>query len=254
MYIATNKHDSAYCPQIFAGKRVMVVGLGKTGLSVVRFLQQRGVSFAVADSRVQPPGLTNLKEEFPDVPVFLGEFDPQVFASIDVLVVSPGVAVATPVIAACAQRGAEIIGDIEIFARCNQKAVIAITGSNGKSTVTSLVAEMVRQAGYRVAAGANLGIPALDLLEQDADIYVLELSSFQLETTTSLNASVSTILNISEDHMDRYASLADYARAKAAIFTGNGVIISNDDDPIVTSLVASQPTVRNVLHFNWQHL
>lgn len=249
MQTATHRHEPVSCPQIFAGKRVMVVGLGKTGLSVVRFLQQRGVQFAVADSRVHPPGLKDMQENYPDVPIFLGEFDPQVFASIDTLVVSPGIAVSTPVITACAQRGAEIIGDVEIFARCVQKPVIAITGSNGKSTVTTLVAEMVRQSDRRVAAGANLGIPALDLLEQDPDIYVLELSSFQLETTYSLNASASTILNLSEDHMDRYTTLNDYAAAKARIFAGNGTIVSNDDDPLVSSLVKSQAAERKVLHF-----
>lgn len=237
------------CPAIFAGKRVLVVGLGTTGLSVVRFLQQRHVQFAVTDSRVQPPGLKTLQDDYPDVPVFLGEFNPQVFEHVDVLVVSPGVARSTPVIAACEQRGAEILGDIEIFARCTQQPVIAITGSNGKSTVTSLVAEMVRQAGYRVGAGANLGTPALTLLEDEPQIYVLELSSFQLETTWSLHAHASTILNISEDHMDRYATIAEYAQAKARIFAGHGVVVANADDPFVMQFVKALPPERQVLCF-----
>lgn len=249
MQTVIDKQDNLTCPAVLVGKRVLVVGLGKTGLSVVRFLQQHGVKFAVADSRLQPPGLKTLQDEYPDAPVFLGEFDAQVFTKVDVLIVSPGVAIDTPVIAACARRGAQIIGDIEIFARCVTKPVIAITGSNGKSTVTSLVAEMVRQAGYRVGAGANLGTPALDLIETNPDLYVLELSSFQLETTVSLNAAASTILNISEDHMDRYRSLRDYANAKARIFAGNGVVVCNDDDAMVREFVAALPAGRRVLRF-----
>jgi UDP-N-acetylmuramoylalanine--D-glutamate ligase len=241
--------DTPGCPEIFTHKRVLVVGLGKTGMSCVHFLQRRGVKFAVADSRLLPPGLKELQEEYPDVPVFLGEFDPQVFAHIDVLVVSPGVSIQTPVITASVQRGAEILGDIEIFARCVDKPVIAITGSNGKSTVTSLVGEMVRQAKYTAGVGANLGIPALELIESKPDVYVLELSSFQLETTYSLNAQASTILNISEDHMDRYASLAEYAQAKAIIFNGNGVVVINEDDPIVKSFAKELTDDRIVYRF-----
>lgn len=246
---ATLIKPSLVCPTLFAGKRVLVIGLGATGLSVVRFLQQRHVQFAVVDSRLQPPGLKTLQDEYPDVPVFLGEFNPQVFENVDVLVVSPGVARATPVIAACEQRGAEVLGDIEIFARCTHQPVIAITGSNGKSTVTSLVAEMVKQSGYRVGAGANLGTPALALLEAQPQIYVLELSSFQLETTSSLNARASTILNISEDHMDRYTSLTEYAQAKARIFAGSGAIVANADDPMVMQFVKRIPADRQVFSF-----
>lgn len=243
------KQDGLVCPEVFTNKRVLVVGLGKTGMSCVHFLQRRGVKFAVADSRLQPPGLKELQEDYPDVPLFLGEFDPQVFANIDVLIVSPGVSIQTPVIVASVQRGAEVLGDIEIFARCVDKPVIAITGSNGKSTVTSLVGEMVRQAKYSAGVGANLGIPALDLIESKPDVYVLELSSFQLETTYSLNAQASTILNISEDHMDRYASLKEYAQAKATIFNGNGVVVINDDDPIVKAFANELTEDRTVYHF-----
>ncbi|MBI3562681.1 MAG: UDP-N-acetylmuramoyl-L-alanine--D-glutamate ligase [Gammaproteobacteria bacterium] len=250
MHATQHKPSTHTCQELCAGKRVLVVGLGKTGLSVVRFLQQRGVLFAVADSRLQPPGLKVMHEAFPDVPLFLGEFDPQVFAQVDMLIVSPGVAVAHPVIAEAAQRGAQVIGDIEIFAQCVRKPVIAITGSNGKSTVTSLVAAMVQQAGFSVGAGANLGIPALDLLPQDPQYYVLELSSFQLETTLHLDPQASVILNISEDHMDRYSSLQEYARAKARIYRGTGIVVCNDDDIYVSAFTRELPAQRKVLHFS----
>lgn len=249
MLAAEIKQDSLVCPEIFTNKRVLVVGLGKTGMSCVHFLQRRGVKFAVADSRLLPPGLKELQEEYPDVPLFLGEFDPQVFANVDMLVVSPGISIQTPVIIASVQRGAEVLGDIEIFARCVDKPVIAITGSNGKSTVTSLVGEMVRQANYSAGVGANLGIPALDLIESSPDVYVLELSSFQLETTYSLNAQASTILNISEDHMDRYSSLKEYAQAKAIIFNGNGVVVINAEDPIVNAFAKELTDDRTVYRF-----
>ncbi len=212
---------------------ILIVGLGKTGLSVARFLARQGLDFAVADNRVQPPGLSELSAECPDAQVHLGAFAADWFASFATLVVSPGVAVAEPAIQAAAAAGAEIIGDIELFARhVPAKAqVIAITGSNGKSTVTTLVGELLEAAGRKVALGGNLGTPALDLLAgEPAEVYVLELSSFQLETTTSLTAAAATVLNISADHMDRYVDLAEYAQAKGRVYQNATCALVNRDD------------------------
>ncbi|MGB5649263.1 MAG: Mur ligase family protein, partial [Sedimenticolaceae bacterium] len=187
--------------------KTLIVGLGTTGLSCARFLAAQGVQVAVADSRSEPPGLDALNAEYPDIAVFLGPFDERLFDSAERLVVSPGVSVATPQIDAVRRRGIPVMGDIELFVRAAAAPVVAITGSNGKSTVTTLLGEMARANGINVAVGGNLGIPALDLLDDAVELYVLELSSFQLETTDSLQAAVATVLNVSPDHMDRYASV-----------------------------------------------
>ena len=238
------------CSDIFSGQRVLVVGLGDTGLSCVRFLYARGVELAVTDSRMAPPGLKILQEEFPDVGVFVGGFDPQAIARADVLLLSPGVPLKTLEIAIAAETK-NVIGDIEVFARCVDKPVVAITGSNGKSTVTALVGEMARVARKQVYVGGNIGTPALQLVEHnhEAQLYVLELSSFQLETTYSLDAAASVILNISEDHMDRYASLAEYAQAKARIYHGHGAIVINQDDAYVEALAREFDAQRDVFRF-----
>ena len=224
----------------------LVVGLGKSGLSALRALTTLGATVAVADSRQDPPGLAAFRAEFPAASCYLGPFDPTLFANATRLVVSPGVAVATPAIAAAAARGVPVWGDIELLARLTQTPVAAITGSNGKSTVTTLLGQMAWQAGVRSAVGGNLGTPALDLwLTQEGHseagdplrCYILELSSFQLETTASLNARVATVLNISPDHMDRYAGLEDYIAAKRRIFQGNGVMVVNADDPVVMAMI-----------------
>lgn len=233
-----------------ASKRVLIVGLGKTGLSCARFLNKRGVEVAVTDSRDNPPGLEVLQQELPDIAVFVGSFNTEVFERADVLIVSPGVSVNELQIQAAAARGVEIIGDVELFARLAEAPVVAITGSNGKSTVTTLLGEMIKAAGLNVAVGGNLGTPVLDLLEQPVpDFYVLELSSFQLETTSSLNAKASTLLNISEDHMDRYNTLEDYVQAKTRIFTGNGAVILNKDDSKVIELKEKLRRSHKVIEF-----
>jgi UDP-N-acetylmuramoylalanine--D-glutamate ligase len=219
-----------------AAIKTIVVGLGVTGLSCVRHLKSIGADVAVADNRELPPGLEELQRLHADTPVFLGPFDRDLLVSADRLVVSPGVPIATPEIAAAADAGVEVVGDVELFARQVGAPVIAITGSNGKSTVTTLVGEMARQSGMRVAVGGNLGKPALDLLGDDIELYVLELSSFQLETTESLRAAVATVLNVSPDHMDRYPSLEDYAAAKAKVFVNAGVGVFNADDPLVAAM------------------
>ncbi|MEW6691423.1 MAG: UDP-N-acetylmuramoyl-L-alanine--D-glutamate ligase [Pseudomonadota bacterium] len=227
---------------------ILIVGLGKTGLSVARFLARRGLVFAVADSRMEPPGLAELRAECPQAAVHLGPFEAELFRGFRTLVVSPGIAVAEPAIRAAAAAGAEIIGDIELFARHVRAPVIAITGSNGKSTVTTLVGELLAAAGRKVRVGGNLGTPALDLLagSNDAEIYVLELSSFQLETTSSLKAAAAVVLNVSEDHMDRYPDLAAYAEAKGRVYQGAAVAVVNRDDDWSLRLARASEPARTV--------
>jgi UDP-N-acetylmuramoylalanine--D-glutamate ligase len=219
--------------------RTLVVGLGVTGLSVARYLLAQGVRVAITDSRENPPGLDQLQAEYPDLGVFLGGFDDAVFEQADLLVLSPGVPLATPQVRAAVARGVIVVGDVELFARAAKAPVVAITGSNGKSTVTTLVGEMARAAGRKVAVGGNLGTPALDLLSDDVELYVLELSSFQLETTSSLQAAVAAVLNVQPDHMDRYPDIETYADAKARVFQGAGLGIYNADDPRVMGMQGS---------------
>jgi len=252
---------------------ILIVGLGKTGLSVAHFLANNGVgngggaprgdtrraesregprpqgpAFAVADSRMTPPGLDELRARYPAVDVYLGPFDAALFRTFRTLVVSPGVALTEPAIQAAAEAGAEIIGDIELFARQVQAPVIAITGSNGKSTVTTLVGELLAAAGYKARVGGNLGTPALELLAGpgDAQLYVLELSSFQLEATSSLRPAAGVVLNLSEDHMDRYPDLAAYAAAKGRVYQGAKVAVVNRDDAWSMRLAAASAAPRRV--------
>ncbi|EDZ66480.1 UDP-N-acetylmuramoylalanine--D-glutamate ligase [Nitrosococcus oceani AFC27] len=223
-------------PQVAATS--VILGLGKTGLSSARFLASRGFSIAVMDSRKSPPGLAALQEQNPDAVLRLGGFDAALIAEAEQLVVSPGVALSEPAILAARARGIPVVGDIELFASYVKAPVIGITGSNGKSTVTSLLEAMARQAGRQVLAGGNLGTPALELLEKPVpDLYILELSSFQLETTYTLDAVAACVLNISPDHMDRYPDLDAYCQAKARIYRGTGTMVINADDFRVASLV-----------------
>jgi UDP-N-acetylmuramoylalanine--D-glutamate ligase len=218
--------------------KTLIVGLGRTGLSVARFLHSRGVPFAVTDTRDRPPALEALRAQMPEPPLFLGGFAPAAFEAADCLAVSPGVAVREPLIRDAAARGVSVVGDIELFAREVRAPVAAITGSNGKSTVTTLVGAMARRAGLRAAVGGNLGEPALDLLDERAELYVLELSSFQLETTASLAPRVAAVLNLSPDHLDRYPSVEAYAAAKARIFRGAACAVVNRDDERVRAMAA----------------
>ncbi|MES9959889.1 MAG: UDP-N-acetylmuramoyl-L-alanine--D-glutamate ligase [Sedimenticola sp.] len=216
--------------------KTLVVGLGKTGLSCARFLATRDVPVAITDSREQPPGLDELRSELPDTALFLGAFEAAVFEAADRLVVSPGVPVDQPLIRQAMARGVPVIGDIELFAQAADAPVAAITGSNGKSSVTTLLGEMADRAERQAKVGGNLGEPALDLLSDEADLYVLELSSFQLETTHTLAPRVAVVLNVSADHMDRYDSMASYADAKARIYSNAEVGVFNLDDPRVMAM------------------
>jgi UDP-N-acetylmuramoylalanine--D-glutamate ligase len=214
-----------------ADKKV-IVGLGSTGLSVARFLASQGQLFAVVDSRQNPPGLDELKTEFPGAEVHLGDFNTRLMDEAGQLIVSPGVAITTPEIATVIEAGAEVIGDIELFARFVKKPVVAITGSNGKSTVTALLGEMAQSAGVLASVGGNIGTPALDLLGNEGiELFILELSSFQLETTASLQAQASVVLNISPDHMDRYPSFDAYKQAKAVVYKNASYCVVNRDEP-----------------------
>jgi len=225
--------------------KTIIVGLGKTGVSCARFLKSKGDEFSVMDNRKNPPCLAQFKAEFPQVPVILGDFKRDILRNVDRLLLSPGVSLHEPAIAEAISRGADVVGDIELFAQHANAPIIAITGSNGKSTVTTLLDEMATHAGLKVKLGGNIGTPALDLLDAQLtkrakpDFYILELSSFQLDTTFSLNAYASVILNISPDHMDRYADLNAYGASKSRILSGAGKIVSNRDDARVVSLVSS---------------
>ncbi|MDH5370147.1 MAG: UDP-N-acetylmuramoyl-L-alanine--D-glutamate ligase [Gammaproteobacteria bacterium] len=231
-------------------KRILVVGLGKTGLSCARYLSEQGIEVAITDSRVHPPALDELQKTYPDIAVFVGGFNSEAFERATCLIVSPGISLREPLISEARARGTEIIGDIELFARNANAPVVAITGSNGKSTVTTLLGEMAKTAGLDVRVGGNIGVPALDLLyEPRPDLYVLELSSFQLETTDNLNACAAAILNISEDHMDRYHDLNDYTAAKAKVYYGTGTLIVNLDDERVMATANLVRQGRSLLGF-----
>ncbi len=215
-------------------EKAWVIGLGPTGLSCVRYLAARGYRVSVMDTRAQPPKLPQLRAEFPDMELHTGGLDARLLRQADFLVVSPGVSLREPAIAQALAAGMQAVGDIELFVREARAPIVAITGANGKSTVTSLAGAMCRAAGKTACVAGNIGVPVLSALDEPApDIYVLELSSFQLETTYTLNARAATVLNITPDHMDRYRDLDEYAAAKARIFQGDGVMVLNAEDPIV---------------------
>ena len=214
----------------YQGKKVVIIGLGMTGLSCVDFFMARGVTPRVMDTRVAPAGLDKLPEA---VERYVGGLNEDWLLTADLIVASPGIALAHPSQSAAADAGVEIVGDIELFCREAQAPIIAITGSNGKSTVTSLVGEMAKAAGLDVGVGGNIGLPALMLLDPERELYVLELSSFQLETTSSLRAVAATILNVTEDHMDRYPlGLQQYRAAKLRVYENARACIVNADDAL----------------------
>jgi len=215
---------------------VLIVGLGKTGLSVARFLFARGIRFAVNDTREKPPSLSEFREQFPDAAVFLGGFQAPAFAAASHLIVSPGVSLQEPLIQSSRRRGIPVLGDLDLFASMARAPVIGITGANGKSTVTTLVGLMGEADGRKTRVGGNLGTPMLDLLDDEAELYVLELSSFQLESSHWLEPLAATVLNISPDHMDRYPDIDAYANAKARIFLGQGLMVLNRDDAMVARM------------------
>ncbi|MCP4598141.1 UDP-N-acetylmuramoyl-L-alanine--D-glutamate ligase [Neptuniibacter sp.] len=216
----------------------IVIGLGKTGLACARFLAGKGVAFSVCDSRENPPGADELAAEFPDVELRCGDFDANYLKSASELILSPGVAQSEPAIREAVAAGVKLSGDIDLFCREVTAPIIAITGSNAKSTVTVLVGEMAAEAGLNVGVCGNIGTPVLDMLQEaEKDLYVMELSSFQLETANDLRAEVATVLNISPDHLDRYDSMQDYYKAKHRIFRGAKHVVINRDDALTSPLL-----------------
>lgn len=209
----------------------LVLGLGATGFSCARFLHRLGLAVEIADDRDAPPFLARARAELPGVPVHAGGLPPDALERCARIVASPGIAPGHAWLEIALARGLPVMGDIELFARCARAPVAAITGSNGKSTVTALLGEMARASGRRVGVGGNIGVPALDLLAiPEPELYVLELSSFQLETTDSLAPRAATVLNVTADHLDRYRDMQGYLAAKLRIWRGDGMAVVNRDD------------------------
>lgn len=211
-------------------QQVVVVGLGVTGLSVVKHLQSLpfDITIKVIDTRDNPPGIDQLDDS---IERCTGEWQSDWLLQADLVVTNPGIALALPQIQQVLEKGIPVVGDIELFAWAVNAPVVAITGSNGKSTVTDLTGVLAKSAGLKVAVGGNIGVPALDLLDDSIDLYVLELSSFQLETTSSLKLAAAAYLNLSEDHMDRYQGMSDYGQAKQRIYQHAKTAVVNRDDP-----------------------
>ena len=228
---------------IASSERRLIFGLGVTGQSVARWWRQQGVAFAAVDTRA----------ESADDPSVVADIDPNnsAFGDVDAafvddcteMIVSPGVALDHPLVERARGQGCRVRGDIDLFIEAAQAPVVGITGSNGKSTVTSILGTMIAACGVKVSVGGNLGRPALDLLADKPELYVLELSSFQLERAETLGLALATVLNISADHLDRYASLTDYHRAKHAIYKQVGHVVANRDEPLTIPLVPEETPV-----------
>ena len=225
----------------------VIAGLGATGLSCARYLHAHGWRLAVTDTRASPPGLADLTALDARIPVRLGALDPGLLKDAVCVVASPGLPLSDGFFVAARGLGLQIVGDIELFARAVTAPVAGITGTNGKSTVTTLLARMAQRAGLSVQVGGNLGEPALNLLRADTQLYVLELSSYQLETTSTLECRAATVLNVTPDHLDRYGSLESYAAAKARIFARCDTAVINLDDPLI---VAMPHSARRTLNFS----
>jgi UDP-N-acetylmuramoylalanine--D-glutamate ligase len=240
LYAANQGHPSPRLEADFGvsvHSALLIVGLGKTGLSIARFLAQHGLRFAITDTRENPPGLEAFRDEFPDAAVFLGGFNQLAFEASSHLIMSPGVALDHPFIQAAQRRGVHLMGDLDLFAAVCEAPILAVTGANGKSTVTTLLGLMGEADGKKVRMGGNLGTPMLELLSRETELYVLELSSFQLDTSHRLEPLAATVLNISPDHMDRYQDLGAYAKSKQRIFKGQGAMVLNRDDPMVAAML-----------------
>ena len=226
-----------------SSKKRVVVGLGITGLSCARYLYQRGLLFTVVDTRAEPPALDELRCEMPDVECFVGDYPLEIVTTAAELIVSPGISMDAPIVLQAQGAGADVVGDIDLFMREARAPVIGITGSNAKSTVTELLGQMGQDAQLNVGVGGNLGTPALDLLSPERDLYVLELSSFQLERAGRLGLAVAAVLNVSADHMDRHRTMAAYQQAKQRIFRGCKKVVINRDDPMTIPLLSTDVEV-----------
>ncbi|PHQ81537.1 MAG: UDP-N-acetylmuramoyl-L-alanine--D-glutamate ligase [Coxiella sp. (in: Bacteria)] len=233
----------------------VVIGLGKTGISCVDYFQRQGKPVTLLDTRDDPPGLAAFQTTYPDVPVITGQLPAALLLATDEIVVSPGISLQTPALASAIEQGVACIGDIELFAREATAPIVAITGSNGKTTLTHMVAQMVRDAGLTAEVCGNVGVPVLDLLkDKTPDVYVMELSSFQLETTFSLKPNVAVVLNVSPDHMDRYASVAAYRAAKQRVYRGCHFAILNADEPEIWQQGVLPESPSNQLLISTRHV
>ncbi|MBP8027655.1 MAG: UDP-N-acetylmuramoyl-L-alanine--D-glutamate ligase [Acinetobacter sp.] len=212
----------------------VVAGLGISGVAAVNFLHEHGYRVAVTDSRKTPPGHDQIPS---DVQTSFGQLDQELLLQAEEIVISPGLDPQLPEIQAAIAQGIAVVSEIQILRRFTDKPIMAITGSNAKSTVTTLIGLMAKDAGVKVAVGGNLGRPALDLTKDDPELYILELSSFQLETTSNLHAEVAVILNMSEDHLDRHGDMMGYHTAKHRIFQGVKKVVYNRDDSLTRPLV-----------------
>lgn len=212
----------------------VVAGLGISGVAAVNFLHEQGYRVAVTDSRPTPPGHDQIPSE---VQTSFGQLDQELLLQAEEIVISPGLDPKLAEIQAAIAKGIPVVSEIQILRRATDKPIMAITGSNAKSTVTTLIGLMAKDAGIKVAVGGNLGRPALDLTKDDPELYILELSSFQLETTSNLAADVAVILNLSEDHLDRHGDMMGYHRAKHRIFQGVKKVVHNRDDSLTRPLV-----------------
>ncbi len=224
--------------------KVLIVGMGVSGQSVARYLYGQEIAFAIADQNAEQEDAQALQDAYEDTEIILGDFAGLDFTLYETIILSPGVPRSLPQIQQAIDAGVEVIGDIELFARVVNAPVIAVTGSNGKSTVVHLLSEMADAANVNAALGGNFGNPALDLIsDPEPDVYILELSSFQLESTISLKPRAATVLNISEDHLDRYDTFQDYVSAKEQIYKQANIQITNRDDVLAKNLATDRPTV-----------
>lgn len=234
---------------------MVVLGLGDTGLSMTRWLARHGARVRVADSRPEPPHAAQLARELPHVPLVTGVFGAETFRDVDCIAISPGIDRREAPIAQASGRGVPLVGDVELFAQAlphstaRNARVLAITGSNGKSTVTAMAGAICRAAGRNAMVAGNIGLPVLDALADvegapvAPDVFVIELSSFQLESTVHLTPDAATVLNLTEDHLDRYEGMEDYAAAKSRVFLGNGVQILNRDDRWSSNMARAGRTI-----------
>jgi len=239
------------CPLQGSPTRAAVIGLGLSGLAAAVFLSKQGLDVDVYDSSNKPVLGRQLKQQLPDVEIHCGSLAVEHWTDDSLLVVSPGVPLSHPDLVPLLATGVRPVGDVELFAQCVQSPVIAITGSNGKSTVTALVGEILQHAGRRVAVGGNIGVPVLELLDDDKnDIYVLELSSFQLETTWSLKPSIAVVLNVAADHMDRYPGMDDYIATKIKVYQGSDKVLINLDEASLLQGLQRQQNDKEQIFFS----
>lgn len=225
---------------IVTNRKTAILGMGATGVSVASFLAARDMPFDFVDSRENPPNIDLVKATYPEAELALGSFDADFLCRYDRLIVSPGISIAEPALVKAKQQGVELLGDLELFLEQAQAPVVIITGSNGKSTVTELLGKMAMDSGLSVGVGGNLGTPMLDLLDDAHKLYVIEVSSFQLELLNDSRGAVSCLLNISPDHLDRYKNLQQYHSAKHRIFRGASKVVINREDVLTRPLISTQ--------------